>query len=64
MSIVALNAPSTYTRAIPDHSSRYPIHFTLVPVKVSVARAFVSIEKAHEPPLQGAVVFVYQAPPV
>ena len=49
---------------MPDHWSRYAIHFTPVPVKVTVARAFASIEKTHDPPLQGAVVFVYQVPPV
>ena len=52
-----------YTLAIPDHSSRYAIQLTAVPLKARVARALVSIAITHDPPLHGAVVFVYHVPP-
>ena len=51
-----------YTFAIPDQASRYPIHFTAVPVNVKVARALELTASAALLPLLKLPVFAYQLP--
>src|SRR5439155_977209 len=63
VSTVAFCTPSMYTFAIPDHSSRYPIQLTPVPLNVNVARAPLCMARAAEPPLCATLVFVLQLPP-
>jgi hypothetical protein len=51
VSTVAATVPSTYTRAMPDHASRYAIQLTWEPVNVNVARAPAVIASLALPPL-------------
>ena len=62
MSTWAFNTPSTYTFAIPDHASLYPIHRASVPLKVKVARDPLSTANAALPPLLKEPVLLYQVP--
>src|SRR4051812_45397156 len=60
--MVVLASPSMYTRAIPDHSSRYATQLTPVPVKLSVTREFASVARIAPPPLWAGLLFEYHRP--